>query len=373
MNKHLHIVCLDVPYPADYGGVVDLFYKVVALHTEGVLIHLHCFEYGRGKQKELEKYCVEVNYYPRKSLLQSFSLNLPYIVSSRRNKALLQNLLRDDYPVLLEGIHCTHYLFHPSLSTTKMLVRLHNVEYKYYKNLAKTESSFLKKQYFLLESKLLRKYEKKVAASATCIAVTELDKKIYEEELDAKSVHYLPVFIKNEKVESKTGYGNYCIYHGNLSVSENHKIVLWLIQDVFNSLSIPFVIAGKNPSAELVNAIKNNKNICLEANPSEDNMIDLIQNAQINILPARNSAGIKIKLLNAVFNGRHCLVNSMAVSGTGVDEACDIAETASQFINAIERLYKLQFTEENILVRQKILVGRYNNPANARQLIRLLY
>ena len=23
MNKHLHIVCLDVPYPVDYGGVFE--------------------------------------------------------------------------------------------------------------------------------------------------------------------------------------------------------------------------------------------------------------------------------------------------------------------------------------------------------------
>ena len=49
-EKHLHIVCLDVPYPVDYGGVFDLFYKIKALSEAGVKIHLHCFEYGRGQQ-----------------------------------------------------------------------------------------------------------------------------------------------------------------------------------------------------------------------------------------------------------------------------------------------------------------------------------
>jgi hypothetical protein len=362
-----------VPYPADYGGVVDLFYKIIALHAQGILIHLHCFEYGRGKQIELEKYCVEVNYYPRKSLLKSFSFKVPYIVRSRRNKILFKNLLKDEHPVLFEGIHCTYYLFHPALATRKMLVRLHNVEYLYYKNLAETATSFFKKQYFLLESKLLKQYEKKVAAKVLCITLTEDDKEIYEEQLGAKSLSYLPVFIKNEQVESKAGYGNYCIYHGNLSIRENENMVLWLINEVFHSISIPFVIAGKNPSAALTEAVIRNKNICLEANPSEHNMHDLIQNAQINVLPAQNSAGIKIKLLNAVFNGRHCLVNATAVSGTGLEEVCAIAVTPSEFIKAIEMLYKLSFIEDDILERQQILNDRYNNRKNAKALIHLIY
>jgi len=65
LDKHLHIVCLDVPYPPDYGGVFDLYYKIKSLSEAGIKIHLHCFEYGLGKQKELDVYCVEVQYYPR--------------------------------------------------------------------------------------------------------------------------------------------------------------------------------------------------------------------------------------------------------------------------------------------------------------------
>jgi hypothetical protein len=53
LDKHLHIVCLDIPYPADYGGVVDLFYKIKSLHQLGVKIHLHCFTKDREPQDEL--------------------------------------------------------------------------------------------------------------------------------------------------------------------------------------------------------------------------------------------------------------------------------------------------------------------------------
>ncbi|MGH2563383.1 MAG: mannosyltransferase, partial [Ginsengibacter sp.] len=127
-DKHLHIVCLDVPYPPDYGGVFDLFYKIRSLHSIGINIHLHCFEYGRGKQEELKKYCKSVSYYKRKNFLNGLSLRLPFIVSSRANRVLLNNLLKDDHPVLLEGIHCSYFLYSGELKNRKIIIRLHNVE-----------------------------------------------------------------------------------------------------------------------------------------------------------------------------------------------------------------------------------------------------
>ena len=54
MDKHLHIISFDVPWPADYGGVIDVFYKVKALHDIGVKVHLHCFTYGRQSQDEVK-------------------------------------------------------------------------------------------------------------------------------------------------------------------------------------------------------------------------------------------------------------------------------------------------------------------------------
>ena len=130
-TTHVHIVCLDVPYPADYGGVYDLFYKIKALYQLGVKIHLHCFEYGRGRQPELDLYCHEVQYYEREKLTTGIPLRLPYIVTSRINPLLIKNLLKDHYPILLEGVHCTYYLYHGELNGRKVLVRLHNVEFEY--------------------------------------------------------------------------------------------------------------------------------------------------------------------------------------------------------------------------------------------------
>jgi hypothetical protein len=88
---YLHIVSFDIPYPANYGGVIVIFNQIKSLHAQGVKVILHCFQYGkRTPQAELEKYCHEVHYYKRNmSLFTQVSL-LPFIMNSRLSSAMLK-------------------------------------------------------------------------------------------------------------------------------------------------------------------------------------------------------------------------------------------------------------------------------------------
>ncbi|HEY5462663.1 MAG TPA: glycosyltransferase [Hanamia sp.] len=361
-----------MPYPPDYGGVFDLFYKIKALHQLGIKIHLHCFEYGRGEQPELNKYCEEVNYYQREKMVQGIPLRLPYIVSSRINPQLLKNILKDNYPVLLEGIHCTYYLYHGELNNRKVLVRLHNVEYEYYRQLAKSANNLYKKIYFKLESRLLKKYENIIASKAKLIAVNEKDKITYQKVFSGKEVEFLPVFLPFNEVKSETGKGNFCLYHGNLSVAENEKAAIWLLENIFNQLDIPFIIAGKNPSFSLKNYSPKNKNVQIIANPSQKEMDELIKNAQIHLLPSFNTTGIKIKLLNALFNGRFIITNKASLEGTDLETLCSIAESPADYIKLIKKLFEIPFTENDISKRKVILNKLYDNEKNGKRLMEMM-
>ena len=53
-ERHLHIITHDVPWPADFGGVMDLFYKIKTLYQSGVKIYLHCFINNRPQQEALK-------------------------------------------------------------------------------------------------------------------------------------------------------------------------------------------------------------------------------------------------------------------------------------------------------------------------------
>jgi hypothetical protein len=369
LEKHLHIVCLDVPYPVDYGGVFDLFYKITALHECGVKIHLHCFEYGRGRQPELDKYCTEVFYYPRKQGHKGFSHEMPYIVASRMNDELNNRLLMDDHPILLEGVHCSAILLDKRFEGRKIFLRLHNVEYRYYRRLAKTSTHLLKKIYYHNESRLLKKYERSIAGRAVILPVSEADGNVYRSEFGATRIMNLPVFLPFQKVQSPQGIGCFCLYHGNLSVAENEKAAKWLLEEVFNDLKTPFVIAGKNPSKSLHQLAEANTNTCMVANPSWEEMQDMIGKAQINIIPSFNDTGIKLKLLNVLFNGRHCVTNEATVAGSGLESACHTGTTAGALKSIIAQLYHRPFEEEETILRKNLLEGIYNNHLNAQRLV----
>jgi glycosyltransferase involved in cell wall biosynthesis len=362
-----------VPYPVDYGGVFDLFFKIKSLSEAGVKIHLHCFEYGRGKQDALNKYCVEVHYYGRLKGLRGLSASLPYIVASRADNELLVNLQKDNYPILMEGMHCTHFLHTGQLPKERCFVRLHNVEYSYYHQLGETTASKLKKIFYKRESKLLKKYEASLAGKATFWTVTEKDLEVFNREFGYNSVDYLPLFLPDHISEWNGEHGHFCLYHGNLSVPENEYAATWLLENIFSQIEIPFVVAGKNPSAKLEKLAHQHPHTCIVANPDQREMEELIKKAQVNILPSFNSTGIKLKLINALYHGRHCLVNNAGVEGSGLEATCEIANCTADMKAAIEKLYNQPFNFFEFEERQQVLHSLFNNDRNAAQMVNWIF
>ena len=111
-EKHLHIVSFDIPFPANYGGAIDVYYRVRYLHNYGVKVHLHCYEYKRNHlhSQELEDICYSVDYYNRQDNVFKMISTLPYIANTRYSERLVDNLLKDDYPILIEGLHSSMLL-----------------------------------------------------------------------------------------------------------------------------------------------------------------------------------------------------------------------------------------------------------------------
>src|SRR6478735_10466301 len=163
--------------------------------------------------------------------------------------------------------------------------------------------------------------------------------------------------------------GSFCLYHANLSVPENEKAAFYLLEEVFNDLPIPLVITGKNPTGRLLRAAKRSSFHCLVENPTEAEMQDMIEKAHVNILPSFEKNRIKLKLLNALFNGRHCIVNQATVEGSGLESATHIALNSHAFKSILAQLYHQPFCQEEIILRKHLLEKDYNNELNANRLI----
>jgi len=369
LNKHkLHIVSFDIPYPANYGGVIDVFYKVKALAGRGVQIYLHCFEYGREHQPVLESLCKHVFYYKRDKHWRHIFSTYPFIVNSRKSPELLRNLKSVLAPIIYEGHHCTYFLNHADLKDHMQYVRTHNVEPDYYRQLALKEKNILKKLYFYWEYQKLTKYETVLSKADALLVISMKDKNHYD---TIAKTYYIKAFHQEKEVSSLVGKGEYAVYHGNLSVSENEDAVLFLINKVFKHLNINLVITGKRPSSKLRKIVLKYRNIRLVENPQNKVLNQLLKQAHVHVLPTFQDTGIKLKLLKSLYVGRHCIANTQMVAGTGLENACIIANSATEWIQSLRNIEELSWTSEDINNRKRN-IATFNTSNEAQKLIKII-
>ncbi|VAW27216.1 conserved hypothetical protein, putative mannosyltransferase [hydrothermal vent metagenome] len=367
---HLHIISFDVPYPANYGGVIDVFYKAKALAELGVKVHLHCFEYGRKEAPELEGIFHEVHYYKRDISKKHLFKSSPYIIETRISEHLINNLLKDDYPILMEGLHTSGLLREKRLKHRKRIVRTHNIEHEYYNSLSGAETDLFKKYYYYNEAVKLKKYEKILAKADLLLAISLADYEYFSTKY--KSVAYVPAFHPYTAVRSLTGQGKYVLYHGNLSVPENIYAVTMLLKKVFRNSRIPFKIAGLNPPRSLWRLVAEYPLAEMVANPDDGTLNDLIKNAHVNIFFTNQATGLKLKLLNALYNGRFALVNNKMLSGSNLNKLCVLANGVPEMKTQLVDLMGKNFTPAMKFERQIHLQTMYMNGDNVEKLIGLI-
>jgi hypothetical protein len=327
---------------------------------------LHCFQYGRQKSEELENICEEVFYYPRKTGFFSNLSLLPYIIKTRRSKTLLNNLLKDEDPILFEGLHSTYYLKHQDLRNRIKIVRAHNIEHRYYFKLFKAEKKPAQKLFFIIESFKLLLAEKRLNYANYIAAISETERKYFTQKYE--NVILLNAFHSNDEIDIIKGRGEYILYHGNLSVPENIKAAKFLLDKVFTEIEYPIIIAGKRPSRELIKKVSAHPNVKLISSPGKEEMRELIRNAQANILVSFQNTGIKLKLIESLFLGRHCVANSIIIGKSGLDELCEIGNSPAEIIIQIKKILETNFDDNYIEIRKRFLEN-YRNEKNAGLII----
>lgn len=370
-SKALHIVSFTVPFPANYGGAIDVFYKLKALYEQGVEITLHCFQYDRKEAPELLKYCKQVHYYQRKKSLSLFFNTQPYIVATRRSDDLITNLLKNNEPILLEGVHSCGIIGDVRFNNRKIIIRSHNIEHHYYEHLALSERNWFKKIYFVTESKKLKKFEAVNFPLATEIwGISDKDT-VYLQKNYRKGIK-VSAFHQFSELKIDLSSEPYAFYHGNLAIGENIQAAMYLIDDIFSKTTHKLIIAGNNPPKELINLCSQYSNIELMANISSDEIFSLLGKAQMNVLPTFQSTGIKLKLLAALYRGKHCIVSPCMVEGTGLEEVCWVGKDSPSFLKLVEEKFQEDFTAEELKKRADLL-KEFSNERNAEKAIQSIF
>lgn len=364
--EHIHVISFQNPMPPDYGGVIDVYYKLKALKEAGCRITLHTYNYKGRKEGIPEFFDSEdrVIYYKRdESPLRQLS-RLPYIVNSRRDPSLLQNLLEDNDPILFEGLHTTLLLSHPRLRERVKIVRAHNIEHEYYRGLALAEKRLWKRIYYRTEARKLEKYEKILGKANLICSLSEKETEYFRERYPDIKTIFLPGFYDDSKPAKRPGSDEYVLYQGSLDVAENIEAAERIISRIAPKLpGTEFIIAGRNPGEELIRKVEATENIKIIANPGNEEFSKLLNSARINLLITAQATGVKLKLLHALCRGAHIIANGKMTEGTGLEDYCIRADRDEEIVEAIRKKIGEPF------LQPRELPERYVNNSNIRLLL----
>jgi hypothetical protein len=330
----LHLVCFDNPYPPDYGGVIDVFYKAEALKKAGIKVHGHIYHYGRKIDSYLEKTFTTISYYERKRSPSAFLSSVPFIVNTRKSESLKNTILKEKAVVLCEGIHTTAFLPNWVSVGIPVFVRSHNIEHLYYQELLKQTKPILKKVYYGVESQKLKRYES-VLKQANGIASISSNELSHFTSLNSNTVWVPPFhgFKFQDRRDSSESF--YALFHGNFNVEENISAAKFLVENVFNELNIPLWLAGKNANNLQFKSERLEPNIRVINNPSDAKLLELLRNAGVHVLAGEQKSGIKLKLLAALHTPVPVVCSAAMVEGTGLGGLVHIASSKEEWKKAI--------------------------------------
>ncbi len=125
--------------------------------------------------------------------------------------------------------------------------------------------------------------------------------------------------------------------------SPNEDAVKWFLDEIYpkvcKQISIPFYIVGANRVE--IKKLNDNWDVICTGYVTEKELVDLYHKVKLVVIPLRYGAGVKGKLVDALYRGVPVITTH--VGAEGVDEegnAVCLAEQAEEFANMICKTYK---------------------------------
>lgn len=367
-NRSLHFICMDVPFPPNYGGIIDVFFKLKAFHQLGVKIYLHVYGFDKNGIENLDQFAEEIYFYPIKKNPFYFLSQLPFSVRSRDGQAILKNIQKHKAPIFFESLKTTHFLALDQLKDYPKYLRLHNIEQNYFEGLAASETRFYKQKMFEIEAKKYIKYESILLQMDEIFTLSNAEQNYTLENYNKG--FFVPVFHGNDTFPKLESFGKYVLYHGDLRASDNCKVVEFLIE-AFRESEYNLVIASGIKEDWVNSKIAAYQNIRFVKLKDFKHLLTLFSEAHINISWSFQESGTKLKVVNALFNSRFSIINKNVIDDELISSLCYEANTSSELLQVVDQLMQTPFVlQEN---QKYVLENRLSDLKNATLILSQIF
>ena len=349
-KKHkILIVCGFFPYPPMHGGMIDVWKRIEEIKSLGHTIDLVYTTKEKPIETQLnfvKKYVKNLFETSRKNRLIDIFNKLPIQVTSRRELQYISVNNTYDF-VILEGDYVGKILENSSVIYRQLIIRSHNDEAWYFRNLCQSTRNFLKKSYYWIEFLKFKSYSKTLYSKANKVWYISKNEAFRSKLIGQKIVYMPPPFsLKEFKKQDLTSKN--VLFIGSLFMDNNMEGILWYIKNVHYQIkshekNYKLIIVGNSGSRDkrkIKKRFKGHTDIEIHFNVSSLEVF--YRKSSVFINPMFHGAGVKIKSVQAVINGLPLVSTSKGVEGIGFEKNKDFlqADTSRTFIFKILKLFK---------------------------------
>jgi glycosyltransferase involved in cell wall biosynthesis len=296
---------------------------------------------------------------PYTSELQKMGIEVLYGIDFQNdwNRWICENGKHFSYVIINRPNIASTYLRDLKANTSCPLIYFGH-DLHYLRNIRKY--NLLKETTYLIEANNWKKLELEVLSLVDyALYPSSVETDIIRNEFGLNNSKVLPLnifendtgsdLIKNDKSKSDL------LFVGGFGHDPNVDAVNWFLSDIFPKLkkSIPdlkFHIVGSNPPEQIYNL--NSESIIVHGYVADSVLKSLYESCRIVVAPLRYGAGVKGKIIEAIYH--RCPVVTTSIGAEGIDNSFSlltIADNASSFYQEVLNLYtdevRLDYIFEN--------------------------
>jgi len=299
------------------------------------------------------------------------ALRAPFVVARFISPAFYETLgatLRRFRPDVVQ-IESPFLLSYARGIDARVVLRSHNVEFRIWEGLARTEPNPFRRFALSRVASSLRDYElRTINTLDAIIPISESDAADFRTLGCTVPMHVVPCGVRRPTTSYDALGGSTVGFIGSLDFRPNIQAVDWILTKLWPLVvervcDAKLLIAGSSPPERLRPFVL--------ADIEDANAF--LQDVSVFIAPLFAGGGMRIKVLEAMAMGKPIVATALGAGGIDVTHDHDIllAEDASSFADAVVRLLREPDTASRIgAAARETVINRYESDALARGLLR---
>jgi len=350
-------LCHKPPYPIKDGGCLAINQISQSLLSQGVELHILSLATPKHpflKKEFPNKYLEQTHFTPIfvdttvnavdafVNLITSDSYHVSRFFSSDVDKHICQVLERNEFDIVLcESIFTAPYIDTiRRLSSAKIVLRSHNLEFSIWHRIAKSKKLGLKKAYLNILTKQLKDYEIQILEQIDgLIAINPDELKHYKRLGLRKKSTTIPFAVELDNYNPAGQSEPKSVFHlGSMDWQPNLEGIEWFLHRVW-----PLVIK-KNPELKLYLAGRQMPDWLLKHEQKGvkvigevDDAQDFIKSKNIMVIPLKSGGGMRVKLVEALALQKPVVSTPLGANGVSIKDGKNIliARQPKEFAQAI--------------------------------------